>query len=525
VSGSSNRMHPLRRRGDFPRLDPNTNLDAHVASSIPPAFLWAADGVAMVAAFLLDLLILPSVHQFVAPGGSLHLKSLDWLLLPGGRLTDVTSLDGVWVVLALTMPVTISVINLLGGYRNIGRFSRTRVLVTSFAGPLAGLSALALTAFSLRSYRWSRMFVFLYTALSGILIAGWHLALRDYRARRIATGRYARATAFVGDPADIARAIGPLSADERHSRYRLVGFFRVGPEAAPPGFALADLGPVRNLRSTLVHTPIDLMIVVVPNRDAPWFDDALAACDYLRVSVQVIPAALLSLSSRLQDLQLSRGPAVYPVPGIVLQPWEAQAGGLFFKRAFDVVVAATLLVVLSPLFVIIAIAIKMTTPKERVFYPWRVIGYQGRPFTGYKFTTMVADADERRSELMHLNEMTGPVFKIKDDPRTTRLGRLLRKYSLNELPQLWSVLTGDMSLVGPRPAGSWEIGNYQDWHKRKLSVRPGITCLWQIRGRNKISSFDDWVRMDLEYINSWSFWLDMKILFRTAWVVVAGSGS
>jgi len=145
--------------------------------------------------------------------------------------------------------------------------------------------------------------------------------------------------------------------------------------------------------------------------------------------------------------------------------------------------------------------------------------------TGYKFTTMVADADERKAELETHNEMTGPVFKMKNDPRMTPLGRFLRKYSLNELPQLLSVFKGDMSLVGPRPAFRHELERYEFWHKRKLSIRPGITCLWQIRGRNKITNFDDWVRMDLEYIDHWSLWLDFRILVRTAWVVIAGTGS
>src|SRR5262249_16941467 len=157
-----------------------------------------------------------------------------------------------------------------------------------------------------------------------------------------------------------------------------------------------------------------------------------------------------------------------------------------------------------------------------IFYRWKVVGYKGRPFTGYKFTTMLADADFRKSDLMHLNEMTGPVFKIKNDPRVTPLGRFLRKYSLNELPQLWSVLKGDMSLVGPRPAFPNELPGYELWHKRKLCVRPGITCLWQVRGRNRIAEFDDWVRMDLEYIDNWSLWLDFKIFVWTALAVVRG---
>ena len=138
---------------------------------------------------------------------------------------------------------------------------------------------------------------------------------------------------------------------------------------------------------------------------------------------------------------------------------------------------------------------------------------------------MFADADERKADLMAQNIMDGPVFKMDHDPRVTPLGRFLRKFSLNELPQLWSVLKGDMSLVGPRPAFKHELDRYEFWQKRKLSIRPGITCLWQVRGRNKIRKFDDWVRMDLEYIDNWSLWLDFKILFRTIWVVLSGTGS
>jgi lipopolysaccharide/colanic/teichoic acid biosynthesis glycosyltransferase len=189
------------------------------------------------------------------------------------------------------------------------------------------------------------------------------------------------------------------------------------------------------------------------------------------------------------------------------------------------VVSGTLLVLLAPLFALIAIAIKVTSPGLPVFYRWQVVGFKGRRFTGYKFSTMVADADAQREGLTDRNEMQGPVFKIKDDPRVTPIGRYLRKFSLNELPQLWSVLKGDMSLVGPRPAFPHELERYELWHKRKLCVRPGMTCLWQVRGRNRISHFDDWVRMDLEYIDNWTLWLDIKILFRTVWAVVGGTGT
>ena len=209
----------------------------------------------------------------------------------------------------------------------------------------------------------------------------------------------------------------------------------------------------------------------------------------------------------------------------MLRPKHLDSTALFFKRLIDIVVSSAALVVLAPLFLLIAAAIKITTPRLPVFYRWQVVGYNGSRFTGYKFTSMDADAESRQAELMSRNEMQGPVFKIRNDPRVTWLGRYLRKFSLNELPQLWSVLKGDMSLVGPRPAFPAELERYEIWQKRKLCVRPGITCLWQVRGRNKVSRFDDWVKMDLEYIDKWSLWLDFRILVRTVWAVVAGTGS
>lgn len=193
------------------------------------------------------------------------------------------------------------------------------------------------------------------------------------------------------------------------------------------------------------------------------------------------------------------------------------------KRAIDLIVSASCLVVLSPLFLFVGLLIKRTSPGP-VFYPWDVVGFCGRPFRGFKFRTMSSNADQLKPQLMHNNEMTGPVFKMKDDPRITPLGRLLRKYSIDELPQLWSVLKGDMSLVGPRPAGPLEWEQYQPWQRRKLSVTPGMTCLWQVSGRNRISSFDEWARLDLEYIDHWSLWLDWKILLRTVLVVLQGTG-
>jgi exopolysaccharide biosynthesis polyprenyl glycosylphosphotransferase len=461
----------------------------------------------------------------VAPGGPLRLDSLAWLVLPAGSLHSYPTVEEAIGVLAVTVPTALLAIGLMGGYKSLDRISRTRLLAPAVVGPFVALGVFALAIFTLRQQEeWSRVLVFTNTGLVILLLVAYRIVLRSYKLRRTAAGRYIRTMALVGKSSDLGGVLDRLESTQFGAQCRAVGCFT--PDAAGAAqVGLRWLGSISDVASALVHTQIDRVIVVLPNGATPWLAEVIQTCDYMRVAVQVIPAALVDLAPTLRDLRVTTDVGAVALPSIHLQPRNIDSGALFLKRLVDAGVAGVLLLLLSPIFLVIAIAIKIASPRDDVFYRWRVIGYQGRPFTGYKFTTMVADADQQRTGLQHLNEMTGPVFKIKNDPRVTPLGRTLRKYSLNELPQLWSVLVGDMSLVGPRPAGAGEIGGYEDWHKRKLSVRPGITCLWQVRGRNKISNFDDWVRMDLEYIDNWSLWLDFRILVRTAWVVVSGSGS
>lgn len=196
---------------------------------------------------------------------------------------------------------------------------------------------------------------------------------------------------------------------------------------------------------------------------------------------------------------------------------------LFCKRTFDFFGALLLLLLLSPLLLVLALLVKLTS-RGPVLYRWRVVGKGGRPFVGYKFRSMVANADELKAQLENCNEMTGPVFKLTHDPRITPLGSWMRRYSVDELPQLFSVVKGDMSLVGPRPPLVTEYERFTEYQKQKLVVKPGITCLWQVSGRNQVRDFDEWVKLDLEYIRNWSLMLDLKILLRTVCEVFAGSG-
>ncbi len=212
-------------------------------------------------------------------------------------------------------------------------------------------------------------------------------------------------------------------------------------------------------------------------------------------------------------------------PVLVFRSAPATVWPLLVKQALDSVGALVLLILLSPVMLAVALGTRLTSGGPVLFRQQRS-GLNGRPFTMLKFRSMVSNAEQLRHELEALNEMTGPVFKVTQDPRITPFGRFLRKYSLDELPQLWNVLTGDMSLVGPRPLPVHEVQRFDDpAHRRRLSVKPGLTCLWQISGRNHVREFQEWVKLDLQYIDNWSLWLDLSILLRTVPVVIAGTGA
>lgn len=197
---------------------------------------------------------------------------------------------------------------------------------------------------------------------------------------------------------------------------------------------------------------------------------------------------------------------------------------LAIKRGLDIVISLIGLLIASPILIIASIAIVIDDPTAGPIYAQKRIGKNGKPFTMYKLRTMVKNAEEQKVDLRGLNEMDGPVFKITEDPRITKAGKLLRKTNLDELPQLFNVLKGDMALVGPRPPLPDEVESYHEWHKERLSIKPGVTCYWQIaKDRNSIS-FHDWVMMDLKYKKDMSLWTDLKILFGTVRAVLTMSG-
>ncbi len=523
----------MNARTDYALVEPENGVLGASATAarangpeLPRPFLWLGDGLCVATAFYAAYLLAPRIKAVALNPQSVLAPWVSYLAPQlGGEYRSLAEVA--WVLLVMWAVTALSLQG-MGGYQPLLRQSRARVVMSTFVAPFVGLSTIALVLFALRSASWSRLFIFLFTAFTAVTLCAYRSSVRWYRARRAAFGIYAKSIAFVGSPASVKWLRLFFEKTTSRTDYRPVGWFSITDSTAPAFAAgarepLPCLGPVDRLGDVLVNRPIHEVVAIQSTAASEWLRELIEVCDYFRVTLRIIPEALLT--GTLRDLQLMYHSDSLRLPEVVLRPRHLESDALFLKRVIDIVISATALTLLLPLFAVIAVLIKVKAPHLPIFYRWRVIGYKGTPFTGYKFSTMVLDAEDRRSELLSSNEMQGPVFKIKNDPRVTNVGRVLRKYSLNELPQLWSVLKGDMSLVGPRPAFPHELERYELWHKRKLCVRPGITCLWQVRGRNRISNFDEWVRMDLEYIDNWSLWLDVKILARTLWAVAAGTGS
>ena len=277
--------------------------------------------------------------------------------------------------------------------------------------------------------------------------------------------------------------------------------------------------PVQHIVSLLHDHSVYGVILSAKHTNFEQIEYVIRACELEGVEVWLLANFFSTQISRTSLDELLGHPLL-----IFRSTPEASWQG-FVKQLMDFFGAIILIVVLSPVFLLIAAAIKSASPGP-VFFRQKRSGLNGTPFTIYKFRTMNTNAEQFQHELAAMNEMSGPVFKVTNDPRITPVGKFLRKYSLDELPQLFNVLRGEMSLVGPRPLPVDEVKRFENLaHRRRLSVKPGITCLWQISGRNQISDFREWVRLDLEYIDNWSLWLDAKILLLTIPAVLRGTGA
>jgi len=282
------------------------------------------------------------------------------------------------------------------------------------------------------------------------------------------------------------------------------------------GITVAATVPPEALAGLLVRTPID-EVYVTGGLSSTHLTSVAAICDELGIplSLEANFVGLRSTQAHLEDYDGWTVLTLRGAPGASVE--------LALKRATDVGLSAVALLVLAPLMVATAAAIRWQDGGPALFVQERV-GRYGRPFRMLKFRTMCPDAEARLAELLPYNDLDGPAFKMRDDPRITTLGRWLRARSIDELPQLWNVLVGDMSLVGPRPPLAQEVARYERWQLRRLSMKPGLTCSWQVSGRSDVD-FDRWMALDLEYIDNWTLWLDLRLILRTIPTVLRGSGA
>jgi exopolysaccharide biosynthesis polyprenyl glycosylphosphotransferase len=300
--------------------------------------------------------------------------------------------------------------------------------------------------------------------------------------------------------------------------YRIVGFVDDNPEKGQTDIGrFKALGALRNLPSLIEEEAVDEVIITLPWMYHRKIMSVVRECERRKVSARIVPD-LFQMSLSQVDVDDLGGVPLIGVREVGFGQWAR-----LIKRGMDIAVAVVGFTLGAPLLALIALAIRLDSPGPIIFHQTRV-GVAGKLFKIYKFRSMREGAEEELERLLELNEAEGCLFKIRDDPRMTRVGRFLRRISLDELPQLWNVLRGEMSLVGPRPPTPDEVANYQEWHKRRLDGRPGMTGLWQVSGRSLLS-FDETVLLDVYYIENWSLWLDLKILLRTVPAVLLGNGA
>jgi exopolysaccharide biosynthesis polyprenyl glycosylphosphotransferase len=381
--------------------------------------------------------------------------------------------------------------------RSLGQLGRAAI----FLGLIIALSAYF---FKLRVDSRAVMPIFAAFATVLILVREW-ITVGNYR-RAVRSGRIRERVLLVGTAADMLAFRSTLTPSE-------IMEIEMADDVDITTRSMADF-----VESVHQHTP-ERVIFVGSHGELGRLQEYIGACETEGVE-SWLSADFMQTAIARPDFDHFGGR-----PMLVFRTAPSVSWALFLKHLFDRVIALVILAAFFWLFVIIALAIKLTSKGPVIFRQARG-GKNGRPFSMFKFRTMRTDAEMQREELQRFNVMSGPVFKVENDPRVTAVGRFLRKTSLDELPQLFNVLLGDMSLVGPRPLPMYEVERIEATaHRRRLSMKPGITCLWQISGRNNVTSFDRWVALDLEYIDNWSPLLDVRILLKTIPVVLFGWGA
>ena len=414
------------------------------------------------------------------------------------------------------------IFSLSGLYASRRLSSRRGEVIDVIKGTSLGTFVILLGAVVFHIHLVTALFLAVFWLVSTSTAVSSRLLLRGILAAVRKHGRNLRNVVIVGTNGR-ALAFARRLASLPELGYRIAGFVDQnwqGMEAfGRAGYALAsDFGSFPQFLRTSV---VDEVVLALPFRSMHDQGSRIATlCEEQGITVRVL--------TNLFDLKIARFSAEELEgegdPLITHSTGSVEGWAIVTKRILDFTISSVVITLLSPVLLVVAILIKLASPGPVLFIQER-LGLHKRHFKVYKFRTMVVDAEKRMREIEHLNQVSGPVFKMKNDPRITPIGRLLRKTSMDELPQLFNVLKGNMSLVGPRPLPIRDYEGFnEDWQRRRFSVKPGITCLWQVQGRSSIP-FEKWMELDLQYIDKWSLWLDFQILLRTIPAVFRGSGA
>ncbi len=426
-------------------------------------------------------------------------------------LKDPPRFEEYALLVYLSVPLWLVIVALLGLHRTFERiWTRWELAIDVVKLHVVGFLALSTVGF-LTQATINRSLVVLFHICSCLLFYAGHGALGMWRRYQHRVGQGRTRLLVVGDDSpELRDFLATTTADSQPPV--LVG--QIGTAAID---GVTHLGPVDAIERVLHDEALDHVLFFPPFHRPSDAGAALAACETIGVSAEFA----IELAQR--SLAPPRVLALFGRPFVSFDPAPKAPERLAIKHAFDWIVAFFGVIVLAPLFLLVSLAI-LVTMGGPVFFTQPRAGLYGRTFRMIKFRTMVAGAESKQAALADQNEMTGPVFKIAKDPRVTRLGSLLRKTSIDELPQLFNVLLGQMSLVGPRPLPIKEQQGIRGWHRRRLSMKPGITGMWQVRGRSDVD-FEEWMRLDREYVDDWSLRLDLAILAKTVPAVLFGRGA
>lgn len=463
-----------------------------------------------ISLYITDIVL--TVASFVAAYG------IRAYMLEGYNLKALYSFNiYLWVipVIVVLWSILLRYFKVYKPYRTVSTLVEVKLICKSV---LVGGVVIGAVAFLVSEHYLSRSLIFIFIAVNMSVLTVERLVIRSFSHYVRKRGYNYSNVLIVGTNDHGVNILKVLEANKDWG-IKVLGFITEDPGGVNSEFqGYKVLGSIGDIERIVSDEIVDEVVFASPGKDMSRLEDIfLLLEDYgisARMAMDIFPHAIARI--KVEDL------GSIPLLSFTTIPTNTLA--LVVKRVFDVVFSLSLLIATSPVLLLTAVLIRATSKGGALFRQERS-GKNGRVFTIYKFRSMVVDAEEVRARsLEDKNEMDGPVFMILNDPRVTRIGRFIRKVSIDELPQLWNVLKGDMSMIGPRPPLPSEVAKYKRWQRRRLSMKPGIVCLWQVSGNYLVKDFDEWVRLDLEYIDRWSLKLDMKIFFKTIPTVLFGRG-